>query len=308
MPCTAPVTGYRTARGTITSNLKGGYYDRTIQIRCGQCKSCRIDKAAEWTTRILHELQTTREKCSACKARALLHTCGSSFITLTYSNETLPLDAGLDLRHWQLFAKRLRKNVGRFRYYMCGEYGTLNKRPHYHAILFGIDFSEDRIPIGTNAQGDTKYYSAILEKLWELGRCEVGTATRESANYVARYLLDKKTGPQADKAYERTNGKLTWHVNPEFATMSLKPGIGTDFYNKYTADIHPSDNVVVNGQRVRTPKYYDKLLKERSLTEYEILQLKRRQHAAKSSPEDNENRREHTHRYLNALARQKREL
>ena len=53
-------------------------------------------------------------------------------------------------------------------------------------------------------------------------------------------------------------GELT-EVIPEYATMSLKPGIGKKWYETYQSDCYPSDFLVVNGVKMQPPKYYDSL-------------------------------------------------
>ncbi len=59
-------------------------------------------------------------------------------------------------------------------------------------------------------------------------------------------LLDKDTG-EVHKRY------------PEYTSMSLKPGIGADWFEKYKSDVFPEDFVVLGGKRYKTPKYYDTL-------------------------------------------------
>ena len=71
-----------------------------------------------------------------CNHEASLYSV-NSFVTLTYDDEHLPGDQCLDHRDFQLFMKRLRKRFPS-RFFMCGEYGGLNGRPHYHSILFGV--------------------------------------------------------------------------------------------------------------------------------------------------------------------------
>lgn len=232
-------------------NMETGYRDLPVSIPCGQCMGCRIDRASAWTTRILHEAQTTEEEGK-----------GSSFITLTYDQENVPKDYGLNVQDWQKFAKRMRKELGPFRFFHCGEYGDDYLRPHYHAIIFGIDFTEDRIPFAKNKYDQTRYISETLTKLWGKGNAELGTVEKQSAAYVAKYCLKKATGDTAPEIYKRTQNGQEWQVKSEYATMSLKPGIGAKWFSKYGQDIYPSDKTIINGSRVKTPKYYDGLLKK----------------------------------------------
>lgn len=169
----------------------------------------------------------------------------SSFITLTYDDEHLPADQGLDIRHWQLFAKRVRKSMGDFRFLHCGEYGDELGRPHYHAAIFGQDWHHDR-----RTWYDT-FTSATLEAQWGKGIATVDDLTFSSAAYVAKYVMKKANGETAAERY----GDL----KPEYASMSLKPGLGFDWFTKYGDEVYPDDQVVINGQATRPPRYYDKL-------------------------------------------------
>jgi len=196
----------------------------------------------------------------------------NSFLTLTYSPENMPKDGSLNVKHWQLFAKRLRKKIGPFRYFHCGEYGEENGRPHYHACVFGVDFSGDR-RIHQIKNENKLYKSKLLEDTWALGFCTIGELTYESAAYVARYIM-KKISPGHDdnskekyrEAYERTdkNGNK-YMLTPEYVTMSRNKGIGTTWFQKYKTDIYPEDEVIIAGRRFRPPRFYDDKLEEQEL-------------------------------------------
>lgn len=190
----------------------------------------------------------------------------SSFLTLTYTPQSLPADWSLDVRHWQLFAKRLRKQRGPFRFFMAAEYGTRTARPHYHAIVFGHDWRDDRQELKPGEFGSL-YWSPSLELLWGLGQCSIGEVTWQSAAYVARYCLKKATGALAESQYERRDGERRWKVRPEFCTMSRRPGIGDEWIRRFKSDVYPSDECVMNGKRMRTPRYYDSKLSEAELAE-----------------------------------------
>lgn len=193
----------------------------------------------------------------------------SLFATLTYADEHLPgarpddfrYPGDLDYRDFQLFAKRLRKAKGPFRHYTCGEYGERYWRPHFHSILFGVDFP-DAYYWRMSSSGFRLYRSPALEKLWPYGQCEVGEVTFDSAAYVARYCMKKVTGEDAERHYQAVSEQTgeVYSLTPEFVHMSLKPGIGATWFEKYQSDVFPHDRVVVNGVECRVPRYYDILL------------------------------------------------
>lgn len=264
-----PVTGKR----GVTFNSKYGYLDMPVQIPCGQCVGCRLERSRQWAIRCLHEMAMHDDNC---------------FITLTYRNEDLPEDGSLNVRHYQLFMKRLRSNHRdkRIRFFHCGEYGEENWRPHYHAILFGIDF-EDKVP-WKEINGNIVYTSKELEDTWSLGFCSLGAANFSSAAYVARYIMKKVNGAAAASHYEYVQ-PLTGEIiclKPEYVTMSRRPGIGKTWYQKYSeSDIHNKDYVVVNGKKMKPPKYYDRILEEENARQIMIIKGIRKREARKH--EDN---------------------
>jgi hypothetical protein len=90
----------------------------------------------------------------------------SAFLTLTYADKMLPADRSISVKHWQLFAKRLRKEVGPFRFYHVGEYGEKKGRPHYHAMIFGPDLLKKADQVGSGKRGDPLFRNSMVEDLW----------------------------------------------------------------------------------------------------------------------------------------------
>ncbi|MEO5351405.1 MAG: hypothetical protein H7836_17450 [Magnetococcus sp. YQC-3] len=262
MACFSPLSAWQLTNGSIVFAERGDI-SRRLELPCGQCVGCRLERSRQWAIRVMHEASQHEHNC---------------FITLTYNDDNLPANGSLNYRHFQNFMKRLRKYYVEFtvRFYMCGEYGENFARPHYHACIFGIMF-DDLEQIGTSPAGSPIYRSAILEKLWPFGYSSVGEVTFESAAYVARYVMKKQTG-QAAKAHYRdvdlSTGEIIDKV-PEFNRMSLKPGIGAKWYEKFKGDVFPHDRVVINGVECKPPKYYDRLLKKDSPLEFERIQFER---------------------------------
>lgn len=257
MPCFSPLYGYKSkhvsanGKRTITFSSKSGFSDLQMTVPCGQCIGCRIDRSRQWALRCVHESK--------------LHTA-NSFVTLTYDENNVPPGHSLVKRDLQLFFKNLRYSHGQFRYFAAGEYGDQTKRPHYHVLLFGIDFRDDRKKHSQNKRGDALYTSESLTKTWGLGQSYIGEFNYASAAYTARYIMKKQLGKNSSESeaytrYDSVTGEL-YQVEPEFCLMSRRPGLGSGWYDKYKKDAFPSDYLVHEGKKHPVPRfYYDKLKK-----------------------------------------------
>lgn len=240
--CTKPIRAYQNSGGSVffSELSRHGEIVRNLWLPCGQCWECRLERSRQWAVRCMHEAQ--------------MHEA-SSFVTLTYCQT----DLSLHYEDFQKFIRRMRKEGFKLRFYMCGEYGEENGRPHYHALLFGVHFV-DRYYWRTSAAGFKLYRSPVLERLWSHGNCEIGDVTFESAAYVARYCMKKLTGDGNDKYYNIFD-VWTGEIFPrlkEFSHMSLKPGIGRPWLDKFHSDVYPDGRCVVRGVKCKPPKFYDK--------------------------------------------------
>lgn len=215
----------------------------------------------------------------------------NAYVTLTLDDANITPGYSLDYSLFQKFIRRLRKKFKTpIRYYMAGEYGTKFERPHFHAILFGIDFN-DKLFYKKNHQGDKLFTSATLTHLWKHGHASVGAVTFQSAAYVARYVMKKITGDLATTHYTWLDQDGELHSRtPEFNQMSRRPGIGQRWYQRYKSDVYPADHVITNGHPSKTPRYYDKLLKRENPELLEKLK-KQRKEKANASWQDNTPRR-----------------
>lgn len=270
MPCYSPLTGYRskdltaTGKRGIVFNRNASLSGSPVPIPCGQCIGCRLERSRQWAVRCMHE------KLSHDK---------SSFLTLTYDNDHLPRDMSLNKRDLQLFFKRAREAFGKFRYYACGEYGSETRRPHYHAIMFGLDFPDARF-YKASPTGDRWYRSDQLDKVWGAGFCTIGAVTFNSASYVASYVVDKITGPKAAEYYSYVDADGLVHSRlPEFTVMSRRPGIGKAAYDLYGNHWYNRDSCVVNGKAVTPPRYYDVMFEAVDSAKLARIKAKRRRKA-----------------------------
>ena len=115
--------------------------------------------------------------------------------------------------------------------------------------------------------------------MWGRGGVRIGSVTYESAGYCAVYTTKKVGGDLAKERYSRVDLSTgeTWMVKPEFAKMSLKPGIGLEWLKLYWKDIFVSgaNGVVINGSVKRTPRYFhDKMddIAKHMMDDYEYQQ------------------------------------
>ncbi len=279
MACFKPLKGYRHPSGKITFN-RSESTGTLAEVPCGQCIGCRLDHANQWAIRCMHEAQIAET---------------NSFITLTYDDTHVPRDGSLNKAHFQKFMKRFRKEISpqKIRYFHCGEYGDDYSRPHYHALIFGYDFPDKQK--WSQSHGDNWIHrSKQLERLWDKGFSTIGAITVQSAAYCARYSIKKLTGKALDeidpvtglKPYEKLDpmtGEIL-AIQPEYATMSRRPGIGRTWYEKYKDDVFPDDFVVMDGKKRPTPNYYRRLLADAEPELAEELLQKRVRSALKQAP------------------------
>lgn len=266
--CTAPEQYYKcdpaknAGKGGFTKDVRKSDGGPLITVACGRCINCRLNYAREKALRCMHEAQTSAGP--------------GLFVTLTYDDEHLPSDWCLVYRHFQLFMHKLRKAVpGAGRFFMSGEYGDDNDRPHYHAILFNCDLS-DKLHF-KRVNGLDYYTSKLLSRLWGRGFVLIGDLTIDSAGYVARYNTKKITGAAAGSAYQFRvpgTGEVVDRPAP-FSRSSNRPGIGYEWFQRYWSDCFPSDFLVWKGKRFPVPRYYSKLYARLDEYGFDMIALRR---------------------------------
>lgn len=272
MSCYAPIQAYfgpksETGKRPVQFGLRGSFSGVRMMLPCGKCIGCKLEWSRRWAIRIMHESKMHRE---------------NAFVTLTYDNDHLPVVGTLVPKHLQDFHKRLHNRLldsrgYGIRYYGCGEYGDLSRRPHYHSILFGYDFA-DKLIYCENAKGDKIYRSALLNDIWGHGEAKIGAVTFESAAYVARYCLKKVDGVLREAGHYLVHDAdgLVHERVPEFAHMSRRPGIGTSYFEKYGKEIMQHDTIIVSGREVPSIRYYDLKIEKTDPKRLELIKRKRR--------------------------------
>lgn len=197
---------------------------------CGKCLACRLNKAREKAIRSVHEAKMHEDNI---------------FLTLTYSDENLE-SPKLIYKHWQKFIQDLRdqQNHKPIGYMVTGEYGDLNKRPHWHAILFNYAPSDRKLDRTTERQ-EQIYTSETLTNLWNKGKTEYGSVTMDSAGYVARYSAKKLVHGYDGHEYEPIHKTSSKHaIGKKWIEQNYK---------------HTLENGLVylpNGSPSKIPRYY----------------------------------------------------
>lgn len=199
----------------LTLKRGRGWYLSQV-VPCGRCISCKINRAEDWA----HRMRWERDYFDDV-----------SFVTLTYSDDFLPLDRSVDKYELQCFFKRLRKELGdrKIKYFACGEYGEEGGRPHYHAVIFGIACDRD---------------SEAVRQCWGKGNVSLSVFTSGRALYCAGYLL-KEVDSRVDLR----------GCTPPFALMSKKLGL-----RFAEANLHRvfSGKLSIDGSPVAVPRYFRK--------------------------------------------------
>lgn len=272
MSCFNPLPAWRGSinsksgkRSIVFNRQSSKVFGSEMSLPCGRCDGCLLDRSLSWALRCVHESELY---------------CRNCFITLTFDDKHLPEDGCIDVRHLQLFLKRLRKRFSdvKFRFFACGEYGSNFGRPHYHMCLFNLDF-DDKVLYSIRNE-NRLYVSQTLTDVWGQGFAVIGDMTFDSAAYVARYVLKKVGGEDAVDHYVDKDSGFIRHR--EFITMSRGGrgkglgGIGKPWYDKYKGDLFPHGYAVVKGAKVAVPKFYDSLYEHEDPVGFGDLKARRK--------------------------------
>lgn len=251
MGCHHPIRAWRTTSGNVLLNREAPDA-APLALPCGGCLGCRTSAAQSWALRCHLELH---EHPSAV------------FTTLTYDEDHEP--PTLSKHHLAAFLKRLRTNARRkttpamarrVRFFASGEYGETTGRPHYHAILYGLNTNDEK----------------LIQNSWQQGYTRTDVVTPARIAYCAGYT-SKKIGFKREKR-ERVDPETgeVYEWQPPFIQMSRNPGIGGEA-RKYTESWRAY--AVLNGTILPVPKYLHEAWKNLATTEQlEQLSYEKQQH------------------------------
>lgn len=152
----------------VVQRLKNG---RLIIRPCGQCKNCRINDTRAWYLRSRFEIKKEERPFQY-------------FLTLTYNDESLPENNCCDKVEAKKFLNNLNTSFGlRLRYFFTSDYGTINQRAHYHAILLSIK----------------KITQKQVERIWKKGFVYLKSLNVHNLKYTLRYTVKKMPFDKTDK-------------------------------------------------------------------------------------------------------------
>jgi hypothetical protein len=241
--CIRPIKASQRPDGTICFTLNESVGLVPFEFECRKCLPCRLNIAREKAIRCVHEARMHDE---------------SIFLTLTYNEESLE-SPKLQYTDFQEFIRKLRyERDEKISYMVTGEYGDKNKRPHWHAIMFGFR-PEDSQYKYTSDRGDKVFTSESIRKLWGRGAIEYGDVTMDSAGYVARYAAKKLV-----------HGRDQDHEYHPIHKSSSKRAIGKSWIEKYWKHTFRNGYVTIPGQDgiMKIPRYYVDWLKKENTKEY----------------------------------------
>lgn len=214
-----------------------------MAVCCGKCPICKDKKAREWSTRAMCESQTSMSV--------------PYFFTLTYNNNTLPRN-GVRKGAMQRFMKRLRINVERYcgfktniRYFICAEYGSKTKRPHYHGIIWNLPPLQERhvddlIDKSWSFATSKNYYDSISDEKdmyghpvykyicyekkkpqyrIKFGYTHTSQCTEGRVRYAMKYMRKESDIP----SYVDTSTGEIKYQNPIFYLASRRGGLGSSW-------------------------------------------------------------------------------
>lgn len=229
----------------VRTNHLGSYQ---MKVPCGKCMECRKEQQDNWTTRIYQELL-------GCQGKAI-------FVTLTYNEQSVPrveyegkeyLSLNKrDVQNWIkryrirqerefLLQRRYNKNIHppkTLKYFLCGEYGCVTHRPHYHMIIFNFT-EKDFLPL--KIDWETNYGFTRVDPI-QMPLNGTSKSFYNVSSYVGKYavkglfenpLAQNQTQIVDGKKYTIKNSSI---LNPSFRQCSK--GLGISYITEDTIKYH----------------------------------------------------------------------
>ncbi|HEX2956327.1 MAG TPA: hypothetical protein VHO70_05830, partial [Chitinispirillaceae bacterium] len=140
------------------------------------------------------------------------------------------------------FFKRIRKSIypKKIRYFACGEYGEKRERPHYHSIIFGLNFDDKELIMRCWPFCDWTNQAIKKEAF--------GLAEPYSIQYVAQYINKKLTGELAEEEYTKRNREPVFRI--------LSQGLGKEYLLENAKQFINNERITMFGKEVSFPRYY----------------------------------------------------
>ncbi|UPW40914.1 replication initiator protein [Sigmofec virus UA08Rod_6125] len=262
-----------------------------IDIPCGRCEGCRLDVSSQWADRCVLEAKEWEHK---------------ECLTLTYDEEHVKKNIKINpktgevseidtlyYKDYQDFIKRLRISLKRglrdkngklltepqqeqpkIKMIVAGEYGDKKKRPHFHAIIYGLNVPDKEL-WKKSKSGYDMHRSQCIEKIWGNGLVTIEPVNYETAAYIARYIQKKVKGKDADAYYENKG------IVPEMLKMSTKEAIAKNFYKERRNTLYETQKIWIPTKKTlkkaRIPRYYDKQLQKENPELFEKIKAERRE-------------------------------
>lgn len=192
-------------------------------LPCGGCYGCRRDRLLLWTARAQYEHSRYQS---------------ASFLTLTYDEYHLPrshalADPSLCKQQATGFFNRLHGKCPPHARLLVGEYGDRFARPHYHALIYGLDWHD---------------YMPVFDKTWPHGSIKSLPVSAGSVRYVLDYMRKNINGPLAVELYDKTLRERP------FFTASRH--FGEQFFSDHAEEISKTGFVSIGSRLCCVPTHY----------------------------------------------------
>lgn len=247
-------------------------------LPCGKCCFCLESRRSQWVKRLQLEY---------------LSNPVASFVTLTY-RDAPPLLYKTDLQRFFKRFRHLTRDTGLplndFRYFGCGEYGSRFGRPHFHAILFGIDLLSSIFSprfLHFRSDGFPLYSSPVIERYWPYGFNTVDRVSSRTFRYVAKYVSKHGSSPFAFAGHDEFiiySRRLGARLFLDFdGSLTPRPLFSTCF----GSPSHPIDSFSLEYGKPPSPppRFLDRYLEQLDPSLYDSVKSRRRAFASSKKPD-----------------------